>query len=123
MVFYANKFDIFVFGVEDKYKYALSLARGGDVEIVCLTYTKLARLYLKVYTDGIHRTKARETLNDVMNYSKVIGRNLYQTDWYREAASMLREVQEAAMNHGLLVGLRCLLNSKLATRHLNLNLK
>ena len=84
-----------VFGVEDKYKYALVLARGEDVEIVCLTYTKLARLYLKVYTDGIHRTKARETLNDVMNYSKVIGRNLYQTDWYREAASMLREVQEA----------------------------
>ena len=84
-----------VFGVEDKYKYALVLARGEDVEIVCLTYTKLARLYLKVYTDGIHRTKARETLNDVMNYSKVIGRNLYQTDWYREAASMLKEVQEA----------------------------
>ena len=84
-----------IFGVEDKYKYALSLARGEDVEIVCLTYTKLARLYLKVYKDGIHRTKARETLNDVMNYSKEIGRNLYQTDWYREAASMLREMQEA----------------------------
>ena len=84
-----------IFGVEDKYKYALVLARGEDIEIVCLTYTKLARLYLKVYTDGIHRTKARETLNDVMNFSKVIGRNLYQTDWYREAASMLREVQEA----------------------------
>ena len=84
-----------IFGVEDKYKYALVLARGEDVEIVCLTLTKLAKLYLKVYTDGIHRTKARETLNDVMNYSKVIGRNLYETDWYREAASMLRELQEA----------------------------
>ena len=84
-----------VFGVEDKYKYALSLARGGDVEIVCLTYTKLAKLYLKVFTDGIHRIKAREILNDVMNYSKVISRNLYESEWYCEAATMLKEVQEA----------------------------
>ena len=84
-----------VFGVEDKYKYALSLARGGDVEIVCLTYTKLAKLYLKVFTDGIHRIKAREILNDVMNYSKAINRNLYESEWYCEAAKMLKEMQEA----------------------------
>ena len=84
-----------VFAVEDKYKYALSLARGEDVEIVCLIFTKLARLYLKVFTDGIHRRKAREKLNDVMNYSKEISRNLYQSDWYREAATMLKELQAA----------------------------
>ena len=83
-----------VFAVEDKFKYALGLARGVDIEIVCMANTKLAKLYLKVYTDGIHRTKARETLNDVMNFSEVIGRNLYQTDWYKEAAIMLRELQE-----------------------------
>ena len=83
-----------VFAVEDKFKYALGLARGVDIEIVCMANTKLAKLYLKVYTDGIHRTKARETLHDVMNFSKVIGRNLYETDWYKEAATMLRELQE-----------------------------
>ena len=83
-----------VFAVEDKFKYALGLARGVDIEIVCMANTKLAKLYLKVYTDGIHRTKARETLNDVMNFSEVIGRNLYETDWYKEAATMLRELQE-----------------------------
>ena len=83
-----------IFAVEDKYKYALGLARGEDIEIVCMTDTKLAKLYLKVYTDGIHRTKAREILNDVMNFSKVIGRNLYEADWYKEAATMLKELQE-----------------------------
>ena len=72
-----------------------SLARGEDVEIVCLIFTKLARLYLKVFTAGIHRRKAREKLNDVMNYSKEISRNLYQSDWYREAATMLKELQAA----------------------------
>ena len=83
-----------IFAVEDKFKYALGLARGEDIEIVCMANTKLAKLYLKVYTDGIHRTKARETLNDVMNFSEVINRNLYETDWYKEAATMLRELQE-----------------------------
>ena len=50
---------------------------------------------MKVFTDGIHRIKAREILNDVMNYSKAINRNLYESEWYCEAAKMLKEMQEA----------------------------
>ena len=84
-----------VFVVEDKYKYALSLARGEDVEIFCLIYTRLANLYLKVFTDGIRRTRARELLNDVMKYSAELGRNLYESEWYREAAKMLKDLQAA----------------------------
>ena len=49
-----------IFQVEDLYKYALLLAKGEDVEIVCMANTKLAKLYLKVYTDGIHRTGVNE---------------------------------------------------------------
>ena len=29
-----------------------------------------------------------------MNFSQVIGRNLYESDWYKEAATMLKELQE-----------------------------
>ena len=83
-----------IFAVEDKYKSANLLSRGVDEEIVCMTDTKVAKLYLKVYTDGIHRTKAREILNDVMRFSDVINRNHYEADWYKEAATMLRELQE-----------------------------
>ena len=83
-----------IFAVEDKYKSANLLSRGVDEEIVCMTDTKVAKLYLKVYTDGMHRTKAREILNDVMRFSDVINRNHYEADWYKEAATMLRELQE-----------------------------
>ena len=62
---------------------------------LCLQWRTSTSTRLKVFTDGIHRRKAREKLNDVMNYSKEINRNLYQSDWYREAATMLKELQAA----------------------------
>ena len=60
-----------VFDAVDKFRRAVDLARGKDTEIVCMAYTKIAYVYLKVFKDCIHKTKARETLADVMNYSQV----------------------------------------------------
>ena len=85
-----------IFDVEDQYKFALNLAKGEDVEIVCMVQTKIAKLYLKVYTDGIHKTKAREILTEVMNFAGVIGRNMYEADWYKEATQLLSDLHKAA---------------------------
>ena len=60
-----------VFDAVDKFRRAVDLARGEEVEIVCMAYTKIAKVYLKVFKDCIHKTKARETLTDIMNYSQV----------------------------------------------------
>ena len=85
-----------IFDVEDQYKFALNLAKGEDVEIVCMVQTKIAKLYLKVYTDGIHKTKAREILTEVMNFAGIIGRNMYEADWYKEATQLLSDLHKAA---------------------------
>jgi len=85
-----------IFDVEDQYKFALNLAKGEDMEIVCMVQTKIAKLYLKVYTDGIHKTKAREILTEVMNFAGIIGRNMYEADWYKEATQLLSDLQKAA---------------------------
>ena len=71
----------------DQYRFALNLAKGEDVEIVGMVQTKIAKLYLKVYSDGIHKTKAREILTEVMNFPGIIGRNMYEADWYKEPPS------------------------------------
>ena len=80
----------------DKYRQAVALSRGHDVEIMCVAYTKIARVYLKVMGDPISRSKGKDYLKDVMELSKVIGyeRNLHSMDWFKLAASLLKEIQD-----------------------------
>jgi len=78
----------------DKYRLAVTLARGEDIEIMCIAYTKIARIYIDIFKDGIHKTKAKEYLNNVMELSKVMSRNLYTMDWYKDATKFLKDMQD-----------------------------
>ena len=62
-----------VFDAVDKFRRAADLARGEDGEVVCMAESKIAHVYLKVFKDGVHKTKARHILTDVLNYSQVRG--------------------------------------------------
>jgi len=83
-----------VYNALDKYRLAVTLARGEDIEIMCIAYTKIARIYIDVFKDGIHKTKAKEYLNDVMDLSKVMTKNLYTEDWYRDATKFFKDMQD-----------------------------
>jgi len=83
-----------VYSSVDKYRLAVTLARGEDIEIMCIAFTKIASVYIKVFKDGIHKSKAKEYLNDVMEYSKVMSRNLYAMEWYKEASTFLKNMQD-----------------------------
>jgi len=80
----------------DKYRLAVTLARGEDIEIMCIAYTKIAGIYIDIFKDGLHKSKAKEYLNNVMDLSKVIymNRNLYSLDWYKDATKFLKGMQD-----------------------------
>lgn len=65
-----------VYNAVDKYRYAMMLSRGEDLEILCIAYTKIASVYLKVFNMPIHKQKAKEYLNDVMDFSRLMYGNM-----------------------------------------------
>ena len=81
----------------DQYRQAVVLSRGQDVEIMCIAYTKIAKVYLKVMKDGISRSKGKDYLNSVMELSQVIGqeRNLHSLEWFNLATEMMKEIQDS----------------------------
>jgi len=84
-----------VFDSVDKYRLAISLICGEDVEINCMANTAIAKVYLKVFKDGIHKTRAKEYLQEVTDLSATLERgNLYNYDWYKQATAMQLELQE-----------------------------
>ena len=66
----------------DQYRQAVVLSCGQDVEIMCIAYTKIAKVYLKVMKGGISQSKGKDYLNSVMELSQVIGqeRNLHSLE-------------------------------------------
>ena len=84
--------------VIDKFRHAVALSRGHDVEIMCIAFTRIAWVYLKVMKDPISKVKGRDYLKHVMDFSQVIGqnRNLHCMDWFNSATNMLKEIQNAA---------------------------
>jgi len=83
-----------VYSALDKYRLAVTLARGEDIEIMCIAFTKIASVYINVFKDGIHKTKGKEYLNNVLDLSKVIQGNLYTAEWYKEATLFLKNMQD-----------------------------
>ena len=83
-----------VYTALDKYRLAVTLARGEDIEIMCIAYTKIAKIYIGVFKDGIHKSKAKEYLNNVMELSKVMNGNMYTLDWYKDATKFLKDMQD-----------------------------
>jgi hypothetical protein len=55
----------------DCYKQALALGRGQDIEVMCIAFTKVANIYLKIMKDPISIFKGKQNLKDVMEYAKV----------------------------------------------------
>lgn len=80
----------------DTYRRAAALVASQDVEVVCIAYTKIARIRLKVMKDGISRTRGKEYLAEVMTLSQVLTKNLHSLDWFNLATSLLKEIQEQA---------------------------
>jgi len=82
----------------DKYKQAVVAVVGQDTELVCMAYTKIAKIYLKVVRDAISKIKGKEYLMEVMEMSKALGedKNLHSLEWFNLATSLLREIQEEA---------------------------
>ena len=83
-----------VYTALDKYRLAVTLARGEDIEIMCIAYIKIAKIYIDVFKDGIHKSKAKEYLNNVIELSKVMNGNLYTVDWYKDATKFLKDMQD-----------------------------
>ena len=81
----------------DQYRQAVILSHGQDVKIMCIAYTKIAKVYLKVMKDGISRSKGKDYLNSVMELSQVIGqeRNLHSLEWFNLATEMMKEIQDS----------------------------
>ena len=61
-------FDIYPFVLVTNFFYS-----EEDIEIICITVTKYARAYIEDFKDG----NQKEYLNAVMEYLKVMSRNLY----------------------------------------------
>jgi len=78
----------------DTYRRAAALVASQDVEVVCIAYTKIARIRLKVMKDGISRTRGKEYLAEVMTLSQVLTKNLHSLDWFNLATTLLKEIQE-----------------------------
>ena len=82
----------------DKYKQAVVAVVDQDLELVCMAYTKIAKIYLKVVKDAISKIKGKEYLMEVMKMSKTITeeKNLHSLKWFNLATALLREIQEEA---------------------------
>jgi len=83
-----------VFDAVDKYRSAASLVEGEDVEIICISFTNIARVYLKVFKDGVHKTRAKEYLKEVLDLSGTLERNMYTFTWFTDASQMLQDLQD-----------------------------
>jgi len=82
----------------DKYKQAVVAVVDQDLELVCMAYTKIAKIYLKVVKDAISKIKGKEYLIEVMKMSKILveDMNLHSLEWFNLATSLLREIREEA---------------------------
>ena len=82
----------------DTYRRAAALVASQDVEVVCIAYTKIAKIRLKVMKDGISKIRGKEYLAEVMTLSQILGqdKNLHTMEWFNLATSLLREIQEEA---------------------------
>jgi len=82
----------------DKYKQAVVAVVDQDVELVCMAYTKIAKIYLKVVKDAISKIKGKEYLMEVMKMSETLteDKNLHSLEWFNLATALLWEIQEEA---------------------------
>jgi hypothetical protein len=55
----------------DCYTQAMALGRGQDIEVMCIAFTKVANIYLKIMKDPISIIKGKQNLNEVMELAKV----------------------------------------------------
>jgi hypothetical protein len=55
----------------DSYRQAVAFGRGQDIEVMCIAYTKIAYIYLKIMKDAISVFRGKQNLQDIMELAKV----------------------------------------------------
>merc|ERR1712059_71613 len=70
-----------------------------DIEIVCISFTEMAKVYLKVFKDPVSKIKGKGYLRDTIHMCDDLKKmkNIHAEEWYKEATKLYQEIQDEAV--------------------------